>query len=120
LFDGFEKEPIWRKALAFVSGYRTNFSELEKREYLYPMELVLEKGGKIVRRFKFLINAEVDREKEVKKLKTYLGNGFVSQIVWVSPSLPMLFFFTIGYILTIILGDIVFWLIQHLACSISI
>jgi len=120
LFDGFEKEPIWRKALAFVFGYKTGFSELERRRHLYPMEQASEKGGKIERRFKFLVKAEVDREKEIKELKAYLGNGFFSQTVWVSPSLPMLLFFTISYILTVTLGDIAFWLIQQLACSISI
>ncbi|MEA2089471.1 MAG: A24 family peptidase, partial [Thermoproteota archaeon] len=43
LFEGFENESFGRKALTLVSGYKVSAVELEKKEYLYPMEDV-EKG----------------------------------------------------------------------------
>jgi len=34
--------------------------------------------------------------------------------VWVSPGLPMLVFFTLGYVFSITLGDITIWLAKTL------
>lgn len=112
LFGGFEEEPVWGKMLAFISGYKIDISELKKKKHLFPMEQVFGRNGKMMRRFRFFVDVEADQEKMVKGLEEYMRKGLVPRDVWVSPGLPMLVFFTIGYFLTITLGDVTFWLIR--------
>jgi len=50
----------------------------------------------------------------VKELEGHVRGGLVSREVWISPGLPMLVFFTLGYVLTITLGDVTLWLIRSL------
>jgi len=113
LFDGFEEEPAWRKMLAFISGYRTDFSEL-KEKHLYPMEQVSGSDGETVRRFRFFLDVEADQEEIVKGLERHVKKGLIPREVWVSPGLPMLVFFTLGYVSTITLGDFTIWLAKTL------
>jgi len=113
LFSGFEEEPAWRKMLAFISGYKTNFSELKKK-HLYPMEQVSASDGKTLRRFRFFLDVEADQEETVKELEGHVEKRLIPREVWVSPGLPMLVFFTLGYVSTIILGDFTIWLAKIL------
>jgi len=113
LFSGFEEEPAWRKMLAFISGYKTNFSELKKK-HLYPMEQVSASDGKTLRRFRFFLDVEADQEETVKELERHLQKRPIPREVWVSPGLPMLVFFTLGYVSTITLGDFTIWLAKIL------
>lgn len=114
LFGGFEEEPVWRKMLAFISGYKIDISELKKRKHLYPMEQVSGRNDKMMRRFRFFVDVEENQEKRVKELEGHVKKGLVPGEVWISPGLPMLVFFTLGYVLTVTLGDITFWLIKSL------
>jgi len=113
LFDGFEEEPAWRKMLAFISGYRTDFSKL-KGKHLYPMEQVSGSDGKTVRRFRFFFDVEADQGETVRELEMHVKKRLIPREVWVSPGLPMLVFFTLGYVFSITLGDITIWLAKIL------
>ena len=99
--------------MAFISGYRTDFSEL-KEKHLYPMEQVSGSDGETVRRFRFFLDVEADQEEIVKGLERHVKKGLIPREVWVSPGLPMLVFFTLGYVSTITLGDFTIWLAKTL------
>ncbi len=114
LFSGFEDEPAWRKALAFVSGYKADLSDLEEKRYLYPMERLLMRREGAMRRFTFLIDVEADREEMVEELRRHVRDGSVPREVWVSPGLPMLVFLNVGYALSTTLGDLTSLLIRGL------
>jgi preflagellin peptidase FlaK len=114
-FQGVEHESRWRKALAMVSGYPADVSRLRSVFYLYPMEEITERPEGVQRKFRLLFNVEEDRNKAVSDFcDTYSRLGLRGN-VWVTPGLPMLVFITIGLVLTLILGDLVFSTVLLLA-----
>ena len=105
LFSGFHDEPLWKKLLIFISGYKMSSSELSEKSHFFPLEKVDAKDGSMIRKLK--ISARIESEDSTLEalLKQY-PEGSNQKYLWVSPMLPMLLFITIGYLLTLIAGDI--------------
>lgn len=108
IFQGLEHESKWRKALAMISGYRTEMSRLRSTFYLYPMEEILQAQEGARRSFKLFVDAESDRDKMVSEFSNAHSKLNLQGQVWVTPGLPMLVFITAGLVLTLIFGDILF------------
>jgi len=115
MFEGLEHESRWKKAMAMITGYRTELSKLESIFYLYPMEEMAQDSESVRRAFKLFVDAESDREMMVTKLKESLPELGYSGKVWVTPGLPMLFFILIGLIVSLVFGDVIFATIISLA-----
>jgi len=112
LFLGLEKEPAWKKAFALVSGYKADFGEVEEKIYLYPLEEVVESGGAVERRLNLFVEAEVERQDLIEKLRSYVEKAVIPREIWATPGLPMLVFVTIGFILAFVVGDLIFSIIS--------
>ncbi len=95
IFEGFN-EPLYRKILASVLGYRQTG---KPREFQFSMEKdVTSATGTIVsRKFDFSLMRD--------DFETKSGT-------WVTPGIPLLVFFTAGYFLLLVYGDLVIGLIQ--------
>ena len=113
LFEGIEKEAKWRKILVLLSGYKADIAELEKKEYLYPLEDFDENERKL-----FVVPKDEDREEIVGRLQKAKREGRLQNGVWATPGLPMLIFVTIGLIVALVYGDIV-WVIVRAALGYS-
>ncbi len=109
LFQGFEKESILRKALILFTSYKTSFTMLAARPYLYPAEQVDMAGSEPIRHFRIVSSAEEDRGKLVSELEPYKAQGLFSDGVWVTPGLPHLVFMLGSLIVSIVLGDLLMW-----------
>jgi len=114
LFSGFEKEPAWKKVFAVISGYKVDFEEVEEKIYLYPLEEVVESEGRIERRLNLFVEAEVERQDLLGKLRPYVEKKVVPREIWATPGLPMLVFVTVGFVSALILGDLLFSIISTL------
>lgn len=104
LFEGFEKNSLGHKILVLLSGYKVNVAELEKKDYLYPLEdfdARLEKKRKLI-----AIPKDEEREKIVSKLVEAKRDGQIEGDVWATPGLPMLVFITAGFVIKLVFGDI--------------
>jgi len=112
LFSGFEKEPVWKKVFALVSGYKADFKEVEEKIYLYPLEEVVESGGAVGRRLNLFVEAEVERQDLLGELRPYVEKAVVPREIWATPGLPMLVFVTIGFVSALVLGDLIFSIIS--------
>jgi len=114
LFEGFEKEPIGRKILTVLSGYKAKVVELEKKGFLYPLEDIrVVETGKSER--KLIVIPKYEKKKEiVKRILKASREGKLQTDVWVTPGLPMLVFITAGLILALVFGDIVWILLGSL------
>jgi len=112
MFLGLEKEPAWKKAFAVVSGYKADFKEIEDKMYLYPLEEVVESGGAVERRLNLFVEAEVERQDLIGKLRPYVEKAVVPREIWATPGLPMLAFVTIGFILALVIGDLILLMIS--------
>jgi len=114
LFEGLESEPITKKFMSLITGYKVKVSDLKEKFYLYPIEKIEQtQEGKITKKLQVLIQAEADREADVAKIAEFSRSGLVSE-VWATPGLPFLFFITVGLIVTLLFGDVIFWLISLL------
>lgn len=111
LFEGLESEPLSKKFMSLITGYKVKASDLENKSYLYPTEKIEEtQEGEIKRSFQVFVSAEADREASVKKIMDFSKKGLVNE-VWATPGLPFLVFITVGLVVTLLFGDLVFWLI---------
>jgi preflagellin peptidase FlaK len=103
LFEGFEKESFGRKFLVLLSGHKVSVADLEKKNYLIPLEdfdASLEERRRLI-----AIPRDEEREKIVLRLLEAKSNGQIQGDVWATPGLPMLVFITAGLIIALIFGD---------------
>lgn len=112
LFEGYEGASFGRKALALLCGYKVKVADLEK-SFLYPLEDVsTTESGEVERRL-LLFPKDENREGIVGRLVEAEGEGKLRNMVWATPGLPMLIFITVGLVLALTVGDIV-WIIMSL------
>lgn len=110
LFEGFEKESLGRKILILLSGYKVSIADLEKKDYLIPLEDLdarLEEKRKLI-----AIPRDEERKKIVSRLLEAKSNGQIQGDVWATPGLPMLVFITVGLVIALVFGDIL-WTILY-------
>ena len=114
LFEGFEEISFSRKILTAVSGYKVKVVELEKKEFLYPLEDVrVAETGESERKL-IVMPRDEEREEIVERILEASREGKLECDVWVSPGLPMLVFITAGLVLALVFGDII-WVLLGLA-----
>lgn len=110
LFKGLEGESFLKKALAFMIGYRVDARKLRSRRHYYISmeEFSLERNGSIKRHLKIFRPMNASGE-----VKVWVPEDFEGKI-WVTPGLPFLLFIEAGFIMTMLLGDIIMWLVANL------
>ncbi len=108
MFEGLDKEPTWKKALAFFTGYPAKIEKLQSTFYLYPMEKVVEDVNGAHRTLAIYTNADVDRAKVLSDFNASIRKVDSVGMVWVTPGLPMLVFILFATVITLIIGDPIF------------
>jgi len=101
LFHGLEKEPAWRKVAALLLCIKKSKSEI--KPYNIPAERIETIGGEMKRTLKIF--------QRVKEEDTSIDDT-IPEDVFITYSLPMLPFLTIGYIVAITIGDLIFHTIR--------
>jgi preflagellin peptidase FlaK len=112
LFVGFEDESVGRKVMAFLTGYKVKATALEKG-HMYPLEDVnVKENDETVRRLLILPKDEKTEEIVERVLKAS-KEGKITGEVWVTPGLPLLVFITMGLVVALVFGNIV-WMFLRL------
>lgn len=112
LFEGYKNESLGRKALTLLCGYKVSVADF-KKSFLYPLEdLRMAQSG--VERRLLLFPKDENREEIVERLAKAESEGKLQNSVWATPGLPMLIFMTIGFILALTIGDIVWIVISQI------
>jgi preflagellin peptidase FlaK len=112
-FEGLDQESIFKKMLILFTGYKIQISELRRRPYLVPLEVFSrEENGEITRSLKLFVRTDVEPESSIAEIESFFGSH--SQKVWVTPFLPYIVFITVGFIVTLFVGDIIFWVITRI------
>jgi len=109
LFEGYEKESFGRRVLALLCGYKVSVRDFEK-SFLYPLEDAQTNPSGETKRQLLLFPKDEKREEIISRLVKAEGEGKIQDTVWATPGLPMLIFITIGLILALTVGDVV-WII---------
>ncbi len=106
LFEGYEDESFGRKALTLLCGYKVSVAYL-KKSFMYPLEdfQTTEQGE--IRRHLLLFPKDEEREEIVERIVEAENTARIGNGVWATPGLPMLIFITVGLILALTIGDIV-------------
>jgi hypothetical protein len=107
MFEGtLAKESFVKKLLVLITGYRMKVDVLVAKWHVFPMEDVAETGERKL----VIVPKEDGREGIVQRLTKAIETKQIDDYVWATPGLPMLIFVTLGLIVAVFFGDIV-WLI---------
>jgi preflagellin peptidase FlaK len=114
IFEGtLATESIGKKIVALITGHRVSVAKLKEKWHVYPMEDIEEESGaNLIKRKLVVIPREEGRDEIVARLSKAVEAGRIDAYVWATPGLPMLIFLTIGFIIALLLGDIVWMLVS--------
>jgi preflagellin peptidase FlaK len=108
LFGGaYDNESVGRKIVILLTGYKTSVGKMKDKWHIYPLEDVEENAEKQICRKLLVVPKDEGRDAVVKRLDEEVKEGKISDRVWVTPGLPFLIFVTIGLILALFVGDLV-------------
>jgi preflagellin peptidase FlaK len=114
LFEGEQKsESIGKKILVLITGYKIPIKRLKEKWHLYPMEDIEKRENRTVRKLVALPKDE-GRDSIVERLAEAVEAGEIQDMVWATPGLPMLIFMTIGLIIALFFGDMVWVFVRFL------
>jgi preflagellin peptidase FlaK len=117
LFEGtLAQESIGKKILVLVTGQKFSLSTLKAKWHVYPMEDISTEanGENSPKRKLIIVPKDEGRDEIVQRLSKAVDEGKIDSKVWATPGLPMLIFVTVGLIIALTLGDIVWILVGHL------
>jgi preflagellin peptidase FlaK len=113
-FDGtLATESIGKKIIALITGYKVSVAKLKEKWHIYPMEDMEEENSENpVKRKLVVVPRDEGRDEIVARLSKAVDAGKIDAYVWATPGLPMLIFITIGLIIALLFGDIVWILVS--------
>ncbi|HUT16837.1 MAG TPA: A24 family peptidase C-terminal domain-containing protein [Acidobacteriota bacterium] len=114
IFEGtLGTESIGKKILVMITGYKVSVAKLKEKWHVYPMEDVEEENGENpLKRKLVVVPKDEHRDEIVERLSKAVDAGKIDAYVWATPGLPMLIFITIGLIVALLFGDIVWLLVS--------
>jgi preflagellin peptidase FlaK len=116
MFEGnLAKESFGKKLLVIITGYRVNISKLKEKWHIFPMEDIEEVSGEDdFKRKLVIIPKDEGRDQIIERLSNAVESGKIDSNVWATPGLPMLIFVTLGLIVALFFGDIVWLLVRFI------
>ena len=106
-------ESFGKKIIVLITGYKVSVAKLKEKWHIYPMEDIEEENGdNSVKRKLVVVPRDEGRDEIVARLSKAVDAGKIDAYVWATPGLPMLIFITIGLIIALLLGDIVWMLVS--------
>jgi len=116
IFEGtLAQESAMKKFVALITGRRVSISQLKAKWHVYPLEdLENENDENPPKRKLVLVPKDEGRNEIVTRLSKAVDAGKIDSYVWATPGLPMLIFVTIGLVVALLFGDIVWVLISTL------
>lgn len=114
-FEGKQKnESIGKKLLVLITGYKVPISKLKEKWHVYPLEDIEENNETSIRRRLIVLPKDEGRDDIVGRLEKAVNAGTIEDHVWASPGLPMLILVTLGLIVALFFGDIIWALVTSL------
>jgi preflagellin peptidase FlaK len=112
LFEGEQKNAsIGRKILVLITSYKMSVKKLKEKWHIYPMEDLEKTENKAVRKI-VVLPKDKERDAIVERLADAVKAGEIQDMVWATPGLPMLIFITVGLIIALVFGDMVWMLVS--------
>jgi len=111
-FEGtLAEESAIKKLTALLTGRRVSIAQLKAKWHVYPMEDLENDGERPPKRKLVIVPRDEGRDEIVTRLSDAVEAGKIDSHIWATPGLPMLIFVTVGLLVALFLGDIVWVLI---------
>ena len=107
------EESIGKKILVLITGYRVPLAKLQAKWHVFPME-DFEDGENGLERKLVVVPRDEGRDGIVDRLSIAAKAGKIDSYVWATPGLPLLIFITLGLIVALLFGDVVWLLVRFL------
>ena len=104
-------ESLGKKISVLITGSKYSVAKLKENWHVYPLEDV-EEGEEALKRKLVVVPKDEGRDEIVERLSKAVDAGKIDAYVWATPGLPMLIFITIGFIVALLFGDIVWLLVS--------
>jgi len=115
IFEGtLGTKSIGKKLLVMITGYKVSIAKLKEKWHVYPMEDIEENDETLLKRKLVVVPKDEGRDEIVERLYKAVDAGKIDPYVWATPGLPMLIFVTLGLIVALLFGDLV-WLLVSFA-----
>jgi archaeal preflagellin peptidase FlaK len=114
MFPGtLKSESIGKKLLVLITGYKMKLSKVQATWHLFPMEDI-DADLESPKRHLSIVPHEEGRDKMLERLSNAANQGTIDHYVWATPGLPMLIFVTLGLIVALTVGDVVWLLVRFI------
>ncbi len=115
LFEGDQRlESLGKKLLVMITGYKVPISKLKEKWHVYPLEDIEETPEKGVKRKLIVLPKDEGRTAIVDRLDKAIAAGTIEDGVWASPGLPMLVLITLGLVVALFFGDVIWLFVSSL------
>ncbi|MEM2148099.1 MAG: A24 family peptidase C-terminal domain-containing protein [Candidatus Bathyarchaeia archaeon] len=111
--DTLAAESSWKKFAVLITGHKFPIAKLQETWHIYPLEDIEAEEEQPKRKLVIVPNDE-RRNQIVERLAKAVETRKISADVWATPGLPMLIFVTAGLIAALLIGDIVWLLINFI------
>lgn len=109
----YENRNFGRKFLVMVTGYKVHIDKLKEQWHVYPLEDIQRTSENMLKRKLILLPKDEGRDAVVERLERAIKNGNIQNGIWATPGLPFLIFVTLGLVLALFFGDII-WVFVRL------
>ena len=108
-------ESVGKKLVAMITGHKVSVIKLKEKWHIYPMEDVEdESGANQPKRKLVVVPKDEGRDEIVARLSKAASSGRIDSYVWATPGLPMLIFITVGLVVALVFGDVVWLLVSFM------
>ncbi|MCX8150598.1 MAG: prepilin peptidase [Candidatus Bathyarchaeota archaeon] len=117
LFQGtLASESLSKKLLVLITGKKFSLKTLKEKWHIYPLEDINETADQQpqLQRKLTLVPHDEGRDNVLERLSTAVAAGQIDDDIWATPGLPMLIFVTVGLIMALTLGDVIWFLVSLL------
>jgi preflagellin peptidase FlaK len=115
-FEGtLSNESAGKKLVAMITGHRVSVAKLREKWHIYPMEDIKDESeANQPRRKLVVVPKDEGRDEIVARLSKAAFSGRIDSYVWATPGLPMLIFMTVGFVVALVFGDVVWLLVSFI------
>jgi preflagellin peptidase FlaK len=101
MFDGHHDEPLFKKTIAVVTGYRRKVEVVRNARFMYPLERITRSANGSHREFDLSFSISEEKDSSLSAFLEALPSVGNPSTVWVTPGLPMIVFFLLALIVVI-------------------
>jgi archaeal preflagellin peptidase FlaK len=110
--DSLATQSVGKKILVMITGYKVPVAKLKEKWHIYPLEDIENESESSPKRKLVIVPKDQGRNEIVERLSNAVNTGKITNQIWATPGLPLLIFITIGLIIAILFGDLVWMFIS--------